>query len=103
MASVLLGCLVLSVFALWLWLCPPHLPILPAAAYLLLGLIFCYAFMMDRYYLVLAVAFSFPWGLLMSFGSSFFLEYNFGVGTVLNAILIYGIGKVVKRRNELQL
>ncbi len=103
LASILLGFFVLAAFALWLWLRPPRFPILFAAVYLLLGLVcgYAYAFMYDRNYLVLAFDFSFPWGLLLSFGNTFFQEYYFGFGTVLNATLIYGIGKVAKRRDKL--
>jgi hypothetical protein len=108
-ASVLLTFLIFLALALWLWLRPPKMPILPAVVYLLLASVFCIAFLIsDSEYLVPAVAFSFPWSWLLIFVSTFVLEYNLGVGLLLpgvalNAILIYGIGKIVKKRNELHL
>ena len=109
-ASILLAFLIFLALALWLWLRPPALPILPVVVYVLPALVFCIAFLVsDKDYLLMpAVAFSFPWSWLLIFVSTFVLEYNLGVGfmllgVALNAILIYGIGKIVKRRNELHL
>jgi len=109
-ASVLLAFLIFLALALWLWLRPPALPILPAVVYVLLASVFCITFLMSGsdYLVPAVVAFSFPWSWLLIFVSTFVLESNLGegfllLGVALNAILIYGIGKAVKMRNELHL
>ncbi|HXG86645.1 MAG TPA: hypothetical protein VNI84_21685 [Pyrinomonadaceae bacterium] len=109
MASFLIALIVFPAVAFWLWKCPPHTPALPAAIYLLVGTIFCAVFMASDkdYLLILAAAYSFPWSFLLILLSTI-LEVNLGesllfLGVMINAFLIYKIGKASKNRVEYHL
>ncbi len=106
MAGSLLGLIVFSAAAFWLWKRPPRTPALPAVVYLLAAFVFCVVAMASDkdYLLILAAVFSFPWSfLLITLGS--FLEVDLVssllfLGVMINAFLIYQIGKAAKNRNE---
>jgi len=109
MASFLLALLVFPAVAFWLWKRPPSKPALPAVVYLLVATVFCAALMAtDKdYLLMVAAAFSFPWSFLLILLSTI-LEVDLGVsllflGVIINAFLIYKIGKSSKNRAKYHL
>lgn len=106
MAGSLLGLIVFSAAAFRLWKRPPRTPALPAVVYLLAVSVFCVVAMASDIdsLLILAAVFSFPWSFLWIILSTF-LEVDFGesflfLGVMINAFLIYQIGKAAKNRNE---
>jgi Cu/Ag efflux pump CusA len=106
MASFLLALIVFPVAAFWLWKRPPRTPALSAVVYLLAAFVICVmAVALDKdYLLMLAAAFSFPWSFLLILLSTV-LEVDFGgsllfLGVIINAFLIYKVGKASKNRAE---
>lgn len=109
MAGSLLGLIVSSAAVFWLWKRPPRAPALPALVYLLAVFVFCIVAMASDKdsLLILAAIFSFPWSFVWVILGSF-LEVDFGesflfLGIMINAFLVYQIGKTAKNRNEQQL
>lgn len=106
MASLLLALLLFPVVVFWLWKRPPRTPALPAVVYLLTAFVFCVVAMAyDKdFLLILAAVFSFPWSFLLIILGAF-LEVDLGTsivfpGLMINAFLIYQIGKASKNRIE---
>lgn len=102
----LFALIVFSAAAFWLWKRPPRAPALLAVVYLIAAFVFCVAAMaLDKDYLLIpASVLAFPWSFLLIILSSF-LDADLGAGIVfpglmINAFLIYQIGKAAKNRNE---
>jgi hypothetical protein len=113
LAGALLGIAVLPGIFIWIFSRPPTKPAVPAILYLLLAVASCTIFMFadslnadspvdPSILLLLTVAVCFPWSIILVILSGI-LGVDLGMGTlflgaVLNAIFIYWIAKIARRR-----
>ena len=104
--SILLGLIgFIASFAL-LWNYPPRHPLVPALIYLILALLLTLWLSVrpeTMLVLVLPTAFWFPWS-VMSIILATALELDslwiFAPGSILNALLIFGIGKLGRKHKD---